>query len=212
MEILDAGLAPSLVPYTEGWELQRRIHSEVVAGDRDDTLILLEHEAVFTAGSRTEPADRPTRSTTPVIEVDRGGRITWHGPGQLVGYPIVRLGGQREVVPHVRRLERMLIDVLRPLGISSRQVDGRTGAWVDGPLAPAKIAAIGVRVEKGVSMHGFALNCSNSLAPFDEIVPCGIRDAGVTTISREIGGETTPAAMRDAVASAFLEIFEEVPA
>ncbi|MFK0401326.1 lipoyl(octanoyl) transferase LipB [Microbacterium sp. NPDC090225] len=197
LDIVTAGLAPDLVPYAQGWDLQRRIHTDVVDGTRPDTLILLEHEAVYTAGKRTEPHERPVDGT-PVIDVDRGGKITWHGPGQLVGYPIVRLEEPLDVVAHVRRLERLLIDVLRPLGIDGYQVEGRSGVWVRRPLSEDKVAAIGVRVQQGVTMHGFALNCDNSLAGFRDIIPCGITDAGVTTISEIVGTDVSPA---DIVAS-----------
>ncbi|WP_156761928.1 lipoyl(octanoyl) transferase LipB [Microbacterium karelineae] len=212
IEVFEAGFAPRFVTYRDGWDLQRRIHEGVVAGTRAETLILLEHEAVFTAGSRTEDHERPGLSATPVIDVDRGGKITWHGPGQLVGYPIIRIGAQREVVGHVRRLERMLIDLLAPFGIEGILVKGRTGVWVETDGAPNKIGAIGVRVEKGVAMHGFALNCSNSLAPYEEIIPCGITDAGVTTITRETGREVSPADIAAAVPGAFREVFEGVAA
>ncbi|HLS92472.1 MAG TPA: lipoyl(octanoyl) transferase LipB [Microbacterium sp.] len=212
VEVLAAGFAPHVVSYHAGWNLQRRVHDEVVAGTRDETLILLEHEAVFTAGSRTEDHERPGLTATPVVDVDRGGKITWHGPGQLVGYPIVRIGAQREVVSHVRRLERVLIELLREYGVDARQVQGRAGVWVDGETREEKIAAIGVRVERGVTMHGFALNCSNSLAPYDEIVPCGISDAGVTTIARMTGREVSPAAIADDAVRVFRDVFEGVPA
>jgi len=193
LDILPAGLAPGYVPYLEGWELQRRIHADVVAGERPDTLILLEHESVYTAGKRTEPHERPVDGT-PVIDVDRGGKITWHGPGQLVGYPIVRLAEPIDVVACVRRLEDLLIGVLDDHGIVGSRVEGRSGVWIERAGRPAdKIAAIGIRVADGVTMHGFALNCSNDLEPYRAIVPCGIRDAGVTTMTRELGREVTPA-------------------
>jgi lipoyl(octanoyl) transferase len=211
IEILEAGLAPHYVPYLEGWALQRRIHTDVLAGTRADTLIVLEHESVYTAGTRTQEADRP-RDGIPVVDVDRGGRITWHGPGQLVGYPIVRLTEPIDVVAHVRRLERVLIAALRAHGVDSRQVEGRSGVWVRGPLSDNKIAAIGVRVEKGVTMHGFALNCNNSLAPFRQIVPCGISDAGVTTVSEVVGGTVSPAAVAATVTAAFTAEFAAVAA
>ncbi|WP_314095706.1 lipoyl(octanoyl) transferase LipB [Microbacterium foliorum] len=203
LDILTPGLAPDYIPYPEGWDLQRRVHADVVAGDRPDTLILLEHEAVYTAGKRTEPQERP-HDGTPVIDVDRGGKITWHGPGQLVGYPIVRLPEPMDVVAHVRRLERLLIDVLRPLGVDGYQVDGRSGVWVRRPLSEDKVAAIGVRVQQGVTMHGFAINCDNSLAGFGGIIPCGITDAGVTTVSEVVGADISPADVVDAVSTAFL--------
>jgi lipoyl(octanoyl) transferase len=196
------GLDPDFVPYREGWELQRRIHADVVSGIRDDTLLLLEHEAVYTAGKRTELHERPTDGT-PVIDVDRGGKITWHGPGQLVGYPIVRLGEPVDVVAHVRRIERLLIDALREHGVDGYQVEGRSGVWVRRPLTEDKVAAIGVRVERGVTMHGFAVNCDNTLAGFRGIIPCGITDAGVTTVSEVVGAVVTPRDVLDTIASAF---------
>ncbi|GAA2927111.1 lipoyl(octanoyl) transferase LipB [Microbacterium luteolum] len=202
LDILTPGFAPNPVPYTDGWELQRRVHADVVQGTRPDTLILLEHEAVYTAGKRTEPQERP-QDGTPVVDVDRGGKITWHGPGQLVGYPIVRLPEPMDVVAHVRRLERLLIDVLRPFGVEGYQVDGRSGVWVRRPLSEDKVAAIGVRVQQGVTMHGFAINCDNSLAGFRDIIPCGITDAGVTTVSEVVGRTVTPADLVDAVIAAF---------
>ncbi|MFK3679296.1 lipoyl(octanoyl) transferase LipB [Microbacterium sp. NPDC090218] len=211
LDILTPGLAPDLVPYTEGWELQRRIHADVVDGTREDTLILLEHEAVYTAGKRTEAHERP-QDGTPVIDVDRGGKITWHGPGQLVGYPIVRLPEPMDVVAHVRRLERVLIDVLRPLGVDGYQVDGRSGVWVRRPLSEDKVAAIGVRVQQGVTMHGFAINCDNSLVGFRGIIPCGITDAGVTTVSEIVGADVSPADIVDQVSTAFTTEYAGVPA
>ncbi|MDN3444475.1 lipoyl(octanoyl) transferase LipB [Microbacterium sp. APC 3901] len=203
LDIMIPGLAPDYVPYTQGWDLQRRIHADVVDGTRPDTLVLLEHQAVYTAGKRTEPHERPTDGT-PVIDVDRGGKITWHGPGQLVGYPIVRLPEPMDVVAHVRRLERILIDVLRPLGVDGYQVAGRSGVWVRRPLSEDKVAAIGVRVQQGVTMHGFAINCDNSLAGFRGIIPCGITDAGVTTVSEVVGADVSPLDIADSVSAAFL--------
>ncbi|UNK69390.1 lipoyl(octanoyl) transferase LipB [Microbacterium sp. H1-D42] len=202
LDILTPGLAPNYVPYLDGWELQRSIHHDVVAGARPDTLLLLEHEAVYTAGKRTEPQERP-QDGTPVVDVDRGGKITWHGPGQLVGYPIVRLPEPMDVVAHVRRLERLLISILEPLGVDGYQVDGRSGVWVRRPLSEDKIAAIGVRVQQGVTMHGFAINCDNSLAGFRGIIPCGITDAGVTTVSEVVGSDVSPADLVLAVSDAF---------
>ncbi|MFS0912530.1 lipoyl(octanoyl) transferase LipB [Microbacterium sp. 179-I 3D2 NHS] len=202
LDILTPGFGPDAVPYLEGWELQRRIHADVVSGTRPDTLILLEHEAVYTAGKRTEAHERP-QDGTPVIDVDRGGKITWHGPGQLVGYPIVRLLEPMDVVAHVRRLERLLIEVLRPFGVDGHQVDGRSGVWVRRPLSEDKVAAIGVRVQQGVTMHGFAVNCDNTLAGFRGIIPCGITDAGVTTVSEVVGATVGPTDLVDAVIAAF---------
>lgn len=211
LDIVTAGLAPDYVPYAQGWDLQRRIHTDVVDGTRPDTLILLEHEAVYTAGKRTEPHERPSDGT-PVIDVDRGGKITWHGPGQLVGYPIVRLEEPLDVVAHVRRLERLLIEVLRPLGVDGHQVEGRSGVWVRRPLSEDKVAAIGVRVQQGVTMHGFAINCDNSLAGFRGIIPCGITDAGVTTVSEILGSDVSPTEIVDSVIRTFATDYSGVSA
>lgn len=175
-----------LVPYREAWELQRRTHAEVVAGDRDDTVLLLQHPSVYTAGKRTDPSERPTDGTE-VVDVDRGGRITWHGPGQLVGYPIVRLDEPVDVVAYVRRLEQLLIGIVQYFGVDGHTVDGRSGVWVGDGAHSEKVAAIGIRVANGVAMHGFALNCDNALDAYTRFVPCGIRDAGVTTLSRQAG-------------------------
>jgi lipoyl(octanoyl) transferase len=185
------GLSANSVPYEEGLSLQRAVHQSVVSGASPDTVILLEHQSVYTAGKRTSPDERPSDGT-PVIDVDRGGKITWHGPGQLVGYPILRLAEPIDVVGYVRRLEGVLIDVLAELGVEGRRVEGRSGVWVGPPGFEDKIAAIGIRVAEGVTMHGFALNCSNSLEPYSKIVACGIRDAGVTTVSRVLGREVRP--------------------
>lgn len=211
LDIVLPGFAPSYVPYNQGWDLQRQIHQQIVAGQRSDTLILLEHDPVYTAGKLTRAHERPSDGT-PVVDVDRGGRITWHGPGQLVGYPIVKLPEPIDVVGHVRRLEEILIDVLGPLGVDGYRVEGRSGVWVRRPLSEDKIVAIGVRVQRGVTMHGFALNCDNSLAAFQNIVPCGISDAGVTTISEVTGRLVSPAEISDAVAEAFRVAYSAVPA
>jgi lipoyl(octanoyl) transferase len=203
LDVVTAGLAPDFVPYLDGWELQRRVHADVVSGSRPDTLLLLEHEAVYTAGKRTEPHERPTDGT-PVVDVDRGGKITWHGPGQLVGYPIVRLPEPMDVVEHVRRMERILIGALHEHGVEGYQVEGRSGVWVRRPLSEDKVAAIGVRVQQGVTMHGFAINCDNSLSGFNGIIPCGITDAGVTTVSEVVGADVSPADVVRTVARAFV--------
>ena len=184
-----AGLSANSVPYLEALELQRATHASVVSGVAPDTVIFLEHPSVYTAGKRTEDSERPADGT-PVIDVDRGGKITWHGPGQLVGYPILRLAEPIDVVGYVRRLESVLIDVLAELGVDSGRVNGRSGVWINGI---DKIAAIGIRVASGVTMHGFALNCSNAFDAYDKIVACGIVDAGVTSISHELGRTVTPA-------------------
>jgi lipoyl(octanoyl) transferase len=187
-------LGPEVVGYEAGWELQRQVHADVVAGDSSDTLLLLEHVAVYTAGRRTDPLHRPVDGT-PVIDVDRGGQITWHGPGQLVGYPIVRLPVPLDVVGHVRRLEAALIAACSDLGLATTRIDGRSGVWVsaDDHGPDRKVAAIGVRVSQGVTQHGFALNCDCDLTAFDRIVPCGIRDAGVTSLTAELGRRVTVA-------------------
>lgn len=187
-------LRTALVDYNQGWDLQRRIHAEVVGGSPDH-LLLLQHSPVYTAGRRTEPHERPWPLPTDaaVIDVDRGGKITWHGPGQLVGYPIVRLREPLDVVAFVRRIEQLLIDVCIHFGVNGQRVDGRSGVWV-GPdsRGPArKIAAIGIRVAQGVTMHGFALNCDCDLGWFDRIVPCGISDATVTSLTKECGRPVT---------------------
>ncbi|MFJ4039080.1 lipoyl(octanoyl) transferase LipB [Microbacterium sp. NPDC090007] len=211
IDIHHLGLAPQYVPYLDGWAHQRRIHADVVAGARPDTLLLLEHEAVYTAGTRTEAHERPDDGT-PVVDVDRGGKITWHGPGQLVGYPIVRLPEPMDVVAHVRRLERLLISALRSHGVDGFQVEGRSGVWVRRPLGVDKVAAIGVRVEKGATMHGFAVNCDNSLAGFRRIVPCGISDAGVTTVSEVLGAGVCPADLVPAIEREFRAEYAAVAA
>ncbi|HEY0002413.1 MAG TPA: lipoyl(octanoyl) transferase LipB [Actinoplanes sp.] len=187
-------LRPGLVDYREAWDEQRRLHDAVVAGTRPDTVLLLEHPSVLTAGKRTEPADRPLDGT-PVVEVDRGGKITWHGPGQLVGYPIVRLPDPIDVVAYVRRTEQLLIDVCAEFGVHAERskIDGRSGAWIraDDRGPDRKIAAIGIRVARGVTQHGFALNCDCDLANYDRFIPCGIRDAGVTSLTTELGRRVT---------------------
>ena len=194
-----AGLSANSVPYLEALELQRATHDDVVNGRSPDTVIFLEHPSVYTAGKRTEAAERP-QDGTPVIDVDRGGKITWHGPGQLVGYPILRLSEPMDVVGYVRRLEGILIDALAALGLESNRVDGRSGVWIG---ENKKIAAIGIRVSRGVTMHGFALNCDNSFEAYDRIVACGIVGAGVTSISRELGRDVTTEDVLPLVRKAF---------
>lgn len=211
LDIQTVGLAPDYVPYLEGWDLQRRVHAGVADGSSPDTLLLLEHESVYTAGARTARHERPVDGT-PVVDVDRGGKITWHGPGQLVGYPIVRLSEPVDVVAHVRRLEHLLIDVLREHGVDGYRVEGRSGVWVRRPLSEDKVAAIGVRVQRGVTMHGFALNCDNTLSGFRGIIPCGITDAGVTTISEIVGADVAPRDVVETVSRIFAEDFAAVAA
>jgi lipoyl(octanoyl) transferase len=233
--VLRAGFGAEAVPYLAAWDLQREVHAQRVADEIADTLILLEHPPVFTAGRRTTPAERPTDGT-PVIDVDRGGRITFHGPGQLVGYPILRLPEAMDVVGHVRRLEEALLRACADLGLTeATRIHGRSGVWILGEeieredlgglklqlktvgapvdddeefdprlagpeYAPSnagqrradrKLAQIGVRVAKGVTMHGFSLNCDVDLAWFDKIIPCGIRNAGVSSLSAELGRDIT---------------------
>jgi len=188
VDFVDTGLSANSVSYSTALEQQRAVHAEVASGRAPDTVILLEHESVYTAGKRTEPHERPSNGA-PVIDVDRGGKITWHGPGQLVGYPIVRLAEPVDVVAYVRRLEQLMIDVIAEFGVAGERVEGRSGVWLRGT---EKIGAIGVRVSQGVTMHGFALNCSNSFAAYDAIIACGLPDATVTSVSRETGHIVTP--------------------
>ena len=199
-------LGPEAIAYEDAWDLQRRTHADVVAGRTPDTVLLLEHAPVSTAGRRTEPMDRPLDGT-PVVDVDRGGKITWHGPGQLVGYPIVRLPMPLDVVGHVRRLEDALIAACGDLGLVTVRVPGRSGVWVaaDDRGPDRKVAAIGVRVAQGVTQHGFALNCDCDLAAFDRIAPCGIRDAGVTSLTAELGRQVTVAEALPVVEARTLE-------
>ena len=176
------------IDYLSAWDLQKELATGRSAGTNPDTLLLLEHPSVYTAGKRTEPEDRP-QDGTPVIDVDRGGKITWHGPGQLVGYPIIQLTDPIDVVDYVRRLEQALIHVCDRFGLQAGRVKGRSGVWLpaDDSRPERKIAAIGIRVQRGVTMHGLELNCNADLAEFDRIVPCGIRDAGTTSLSAETG-------------------------
>lgn len=191
VHIEHAGFARDAVDYQRGWDLQRGVHASVVAG-APNTVLLLEHRAVYTAGRRTEDFERPFDGT-PVVDVDRGGKITWHGPGQLVGYPIVRLPDPIDVVAYVRRIELMLIEVCQEFDVPGTQIEGRSGVWVaaDSKGPDRKVAAIGIRVAQGVTMHGFALNCDCDLTAFDRIVPCGISDASVTSLSKETGHTVT---------------------
>src|SRR6476659_7129672 len=195
-----------VVPYLEAWDEQRRLHAAVAAGTEPATVLLLEHEPVYTAGKRTLAVERPLDGT-PVVDVDRGGKITWHGPGQLTGYPILRLAYPIDVVAYVRRLESALIDACADLGLATARVEGRSGVWVpaDDRGPDRKVAAIGVRVARGVTMHGFALNCDCDLTWFDRIVPCGIRDAGVTSLTAELGRDVTVADARPYVEKRMLE-------
>jgi lipoyl(octanoyl) transferase len=198
-----------MVDYLAAWQLQRELADARVAGG-PDTLLLLQHPSVYTAGRRTEPHERPRQLErgTPVIDTDRGGKITWHGPGQLVGYPIIGLAEPLDVVNYVRRLEESLIKVCADLGLDTIRVDGRSGVWVPGSTdrPERKVAAIGVRVARATTLHGFALNCDCDLGAFAGIVPCGITDAGVTSLSAELGRtiavDDLASAVADAVCSA----------
>ena len=204
-EFLTAGLDPDFVPYLDGLALQRTIHKEVAQGTRPDTCILLEHEGVYTAGKRTEDSERPDDGTE-VIDVDRGGKITWHGPGQLVGYPIMKLPNPIDVVGYVRWLEQILIDICADFGLETERVEGRSGVWAPVGGTHLKIAAIGIRVADHTTMHGFALNCSNSLDPYETIIACGIKDAGTSTISALTGKLVTPAMAAERVKARLRDI------
>jgi len=184
VDVIRAGL----VPYEQALARQWTLHAERVADQRPDTVLLLEHPSVFTAGKRTEDWERPTDGT-PVVDVDRGGRITWHGPGQLVGYPIVKLAEPVDVVAYVRRLEQVLIDVCADFGVAAVPVEGRSGAWLpaDRQRPERKIAAIGIRVSRGVTMHGFALNCDPDMSAYQLITACGIQGVGATSLAIELG-------------------------
>ena len=195
-----AGFGAQAVDYLDGWDLQRRLHERRCRGEVPDSCLLLEHRPVYTAGKRTSPLDRPVGDPgAPVIEVDRGGKITWHGPGQLVGYPVVALGQPIDVIAYVRSLEEALIRTCAEFGVAATRVGGRSGVWVAGGTGSPdrKVGAIGIRVSRGVTMHGFALNCDCDLAWFDRIVPCGLRDAAVSTLSAEAGRAISVPAVLD---------------
>lgn len=197
-----AGLGDDAVEYLAAWELQREVHAQVAAGQRGDTTLLLEHPPTYTAGKRTDDHERPVDSGgAPVIDVDRGGKITFHGPGQLVGYPIVKLPEHVKVVDYVRRLEEALIRVCTDFGVHTARVPGRSGVWLqaDATGPERKIAAIGIRVASGVTMHGFALNCDVDMSWYDRFVPCGITDAGVTSLSLELGRDVACTEVLDSV-------------
>ena len=198
-----------VVPYLEAWDEQRRLHAAVAAGTEPATVLLLEHEPVYTAGKRTLAVERPFDGT-PVVDVDRGGKITWHGPGQLVGYPIVKLSDPVDVVDYVRRIEQALIHVCDAFGVATGRVEGRSGVWLaaDGDRPERKIAAIGIRVQRGVTMHGLEINCNADLGAFGKIIPCGIRDAGVTSLSAELGRDVTVAEVQPLAQAAVLAAIE----
>lgn len=202
------GFDPDLVDYSEALALQRELHQQVLRGETGSTLLLLEHADVYTAGKRTEPQDRP-QDGTEVVDVDRGGKITWHGRGQLVGYPILKLQDRALVKDYVCALEGAIISVLQQdYGITAERVEGRSGVWLTDRPVHHKIAAVGIRVHQSVTTHGFALNCSNDLRPFANIIPCGIADAGTTSISSELGRQVTPA---DVVESIEQQLMSALP-
>jgi lipoyl(octanoyl) transferase len=200
-----------LVPYEEALAEQRRLHEARVRDEVPDTVLLLEHPPVYTAGKRTEPWERPLDGT-PVIDVDRGGKITWHGPGQLVGYPLIRLAEPFDVIDYVRRLEQALIAACTRCGVDAGRIAGRSGVWLAADPSAGrperKIAAIGVRISRGVTTHGFALNCQPDLTAFDRIVPCGITDAGVTSLTAELGRPVSVAQVLPDVQQAVLDAID----
>lgn len=194
LEFTELGLAPHFVQYDDGWAAQRGLHAKVKAGTAPSTVLLLEHAAVYTAGKRTEDHELPYDGTD-VVHVDRGGKLTWHGPGQLVGYPILALPDPVKQSAYVHLLEDVIIDVLDGYGVPGEKIAGRSGVWLpaDSRGPARKIAAIGIRVADGVTMHGFAINCNNDLRPYGKIVPCGISDASVTSIYEETKQDVSPA-------------------
>jgi len=200
-----------LVEYSEALSMQRSIHSEVAQGVRPNTMILLEHPSVYTAGKRTTAIEKPTDGT-PVIDVDRGGKITWHGPGQLVGYPIVQLAKPSELVGFVREIEAGLIKVCAEFGINTQRIEGRSGVWVRDERGDRKLTAIGIRVAQKVSMHGFALNVNPELAAFNRIIPCGIDDAAVTSLAQELSRDITVDEVIPVVEKFLLESLKKVSA
>lgn len=200
------GFDPDFVSYSDGYQKQLSVHAEVVSEQREDTVLLLEHSSVYTAGKRTEMHELP-RDGSDFVETNRGGKITWHGPGQLVGYPIMRLPQPIDVVNYVRFLEQTLIDVIGQFGITGQRVAGRTGVWVEDEGDLVKVAAIGIRVSEKVTMHGFALNCNNSLEPYEHIIACGIDDARSSTLSELASKEITPIE----AATLVEQIMKEIP-
>ena len=198
-----------IVDYLPTWELQKNIAEDLISGKTENTLLLLQHPSVYTAGRRTEISDRP-QDGTPVVDVDRGGKITWHGLGQLVGYPIVKLKNSTEVVGFVREIETALIDACDELGIKTERICDRSGVWVKDVNGDRKIAAIGIRVAKGVTTHGFAINVDPDLSAYDRIIPCGISDAGITSISKELGREVKIEEVQPLIEKHILAALEKV--
>ncbi len=221
MRVEHLGFGPDYVDYRAAWRRQREVHAHVVSGAEPDTVLLLEHAAIYTAGKRTQPHERPLDGT-PVIDVDRGGKITWHGPGQLVGYPIVRLPVPVDVVAHVRRLEEIMMRVCADVGLPAVRIAGRSGVWLPAdadagalggrPRPERKLGQVGVRVSQGVTMHGFALNADCDMSWSNVIIPCGIADAGVTTLSRELGRDVTVAEIIPLAERHLADVLDPVPA
>src|SRR5829696_6599121 len=211
LDVLDL-LPEGPVDYAETWQRQRDLHTEVAAELRPDTVMLLEHRSVYTAGKRTEPHERP-RDGTPVVDVDRGGKITWHGPGQLVGYPIVRLPEAVGVVDYVRRLEEAMIRLFAGYGLTTGRVRGRSGVWLaaDAERLERKIAAIGVRVATGATMHGFAINVEPDLAAYATIIPCGLVGVGVTSLAAELGRTVAVAEVATALVPQLADLLAFAP-
>ena len=205
IKISDLGV----VDYLPTWELQKNIAEDLIAGKVENTLLLLQHPSVYTAGRRTEISDRPLDGT-PVVDVDRGGKITWHGLGQLVGYPIIKLKNATDVVGFVREIETALIDVCAELGIKTERICDRSGVWIRDENGDRKIAAIGIRVAKGVTTHGFAINVNPDLSAYDLIIPCGISDAGVTSLTKELGREISIAEVQPIIERHILRALERV--
>jgi lipoyl(octanoyl) transferase len=212
LEIIGRWYGPRALDYLDAWELQRSLHADRVADRVGDTALFLEHPAVYTAGKRTEPHERPYDGT-PVVDVDRGGKITFHGPGQLVGYPITKLPSHVLVVDYVRRVEEAVIRAVADLGVSTGRVPGRSGVWLTAGAGhpERKVAAVGIRVSRGVTMHGFSLNADVDLRHYDRFVPCGIADAGVTSLSAELGRPVTVPEAAEAVAPHLQELLTWQP-
>jgi lipoyl(octanoyl) transferase len=212
LEIIDTWFGPKAIDFEEAWELQRDLHARRVADQVGDTALFLEHPAVYTAGRRTEPFERPFDGT-PVVDVDRGGKITFHGPGQLVGYPITKLPSHVLVVDFVRRVEEAMIRAAADLGVTTGRVPGRSGVWLAATATRAerKVGAVGIRVARGVTMHGFSLNANVDLSYYERFVPCGIADAGVTSLSAELGRDVTVPETAEAVAPHLGELLAWLP-
>ncbi len=198
-----------VIDYLPAWQLQKEIQEKVINNIDPNTLLLLQHSSVYTAGRRTEITDRPL-DNTPVIDVDRGGKITWHGLGQIVGYPIIKLKNSTDVVGFVRELETALIEICDEFAIKAERYCERSGVWIRDEKGDRKIAAIGLRVAKGVTMHGFALNVNPDLSAYAKIIPCGIADAKVTSLSAELGRDITTSEVMPILKRYILPMLERV--